>query len=290
MEIQSLSVCVPCGCPNSCKFCVSRMHDNLYPNMIENCRSERYGDTFRYIDRLEYARDNGVHCLILTGTGEPMMNPKFLTWFGGINKTLSSPFRHIEIQTSGIEVVENIELLQVVGVQTVSLSLSSLDSYQNELINGIKKEHAFHIGTMCRKIKYHDFNLRLSLNMSDAFNDVSPEEIFEQAKKLEADQITFRQLWGDGSGSPQDKWIQEHPFDEFGGIEDYIHEHGMALHKLSFGATKYDVHGISVVIDDDCMADGALRTDELRSSLKYLILRPDCRLYSQWQYKGSLIY
>ena len=39
MEVQSLSICVPGGCPNNCKFCVSKMHDETYPNQIEKILS-----------------------------------------------------------------------------------------------------------------------------------------------------------------------------------------------------------------------------------------------------------
>jgi len=36
MIIQSLSIVVPAPCPNSCQFCVSKMHiDDTYQNQIE---------------------------------------------------------------------------------------------------------------------------------------------------------------------------------------------------------------------------------------------------------------
>ena len=35
MEIQSLSICVPGGCPNNCHFCVSKMHREEYKNLID---------------------------------------------------------------------------------------------------------------------------------------------------------------------------------------------------------------------------------------------------------------
>lgn len=55
MNIQSLSVCVPAGCPNRCKFCVSRLHHNNYKH-----------DNYDHIDvdRLEFARDNGCNSVI----------------------------------------------------------------------------------------------------------------------------------------------------------------------------------------------------------------------------------
>ena len=102
MEVQSLSVCVPGGCPNNCKFCVSQMHPSPYIDQIE--KNTRFRDLYErdYMRRLQFARDNGCNTVILTGDGEPLMNDRFLKDFAHWNGTIQSPFRWVEIQTSGV--------------------------------------------------------------------------------------------------------------------------------------------------------------------------------------------
>lgn len=41
---------------------------------------------------------------------------------------------------------------------------------------------------------------------------------------------------------------------------------------------------MSTVLDEDCMSE------EAKESVKYLILRPNCKLYSKWDDKGSLVF
>ena len=51
MEIQSLSVVVPGGCPNRCKFCVTQLHPNSeYKNQIEK------NWQFRHLYKEDYMR------------------------------------------------------------------------------------------------------------------------------------------------------------------------------------------------------------------------------------------
>ena len=90
MEIKSLLICVPASCPNTCKFCVSRMHDSLYENQIE--KNKRFRDLYKddFIKRMMFARDNGCNTVILTGEGEPLMNGKFLENFGEWNGSVPS--------------------------------------------------------------------------------------------------------------------------------------------------------------------------------------------------------
>jgi hypothetical protein len=53
---------------------------------------------------------------------------------------------------------------------------------------------------------------------------------------------------------------------------------------LEFGQIRYDLMNISFVIDDDCM------NTKSKNELKYLILREDCKLYTKWDSKGSLLF
>ena len=57
---------------------------------------------------------------------------------------------------------------------------------------------------------------------------------------------------------------------------------------LPFGAEKYSINNITTVVDNNCMDDARERVEP--DTYKYLILRPNCKLYSSWDDNGSLIF
>lgn len=295
MNIQSLSVCVPAGCPNDCKFCVSKMKRGLYVNQIEGNKAFRHLYKDDYKTRLEFARDNGCNTMVLTGDGEPLANRRFLEDVLEWNQQLSSPFRHIDLQTSGVGLIDDPNLgapqptlrwLRNAGVTTIALSLSALWDNENASNNGTPDKLRVNIHGACSEIKRYDFNLRLSLNMTSHFEKYPPQELFEALQDLRANQVTLRVLYTSGTGTEQDEWIEKFKAcDELiADLNEYIHENGRRLERLPFGASRYAVGDMSVVLDDDCMAT------EVKETIRYLVLRPDCKLYSHWDEKGSLIF
>ena len=316
MKIQSLSVCVPAGCPNDCKFCVAKMNNqpsNQYANQIE--RNRRFADLYErdYAQRLAFARDNGCNTLMYTSSGEALMNVEFIKLVARMNRSLPNPFRWIELQTSGVKLDD--EMLRFLrnsaDISVISLSLSDVfDSRNNAAINGISEKLYFELEELCSEIKKYDFSLRLSLNMSDVYNNVAPQEIFERAAELGANQVTFRKLFLSDiyEGSPQAKWIEQHEYkrtaapaanpeyrnertglldqDGLNDIVEYITTNGTALEVLPFGAMRYSIRGISTVVDTNCMNKG-VKDD---GGVKYLVLRPDCKLYTRWDDKGSRLF
>ena len=46
----------------------------------------------------------------------------------------------------------------------------------------------------------------------------------------------------------------------------------------------YDIDEMSMVVDDDCMSG------EVKEDVKYLILQPNCKLYTKWDDRGSLLF
>ena len=115
------------------------------------------------------------------------------------------------------------------------------------------------------------------------------ESIFNRCKQLGADQVTFRKMYSSGTMSEQDRWISEHMIYDheawFYNLGNYIKSNGNFINVLEYGQERYSVDEMSVVIDDDCMA----KKKNVKAA-KYLILRPDCHLYSKWDDKGSLVF
>lgn len=289
MKIQSLSVVVPTnGCINKCKFCVSRMRKECYKNQMDD--NLPFYDLYEkdYIKRLEFARDNGCNTVMLTGNGEPQQNRTFLAKFGSLNRELSTPFRWIEIQTTGALIDDSYLrfLRNHVGVSTISISLSSLNDTVNRSYNGATDKTFVDIEKLCHSIKKYDFNLRLSLNLTDWYNNFTYKNILDMCKQLGADQVTFRKLYLSGDNTEQDMWISTHAADGdfIDGLRKYLSTFANKLEILPYGARKYSIFGMGVVFDEDCMSE------ELKNTYKYLILRPNCKLYSKWDDPASLIF
>lgn len=289
MKAQSVSIVVPAKkCVNNCPFCVSKMHCEQYENYMD------VNDSFfdlrlkDYLKRLEFCRNNGVNTVMLTGNAEPQQNRSFLTFFGMFNQMLKNPFECIEMQTTGTLLDRNYLrfLRNHVGVTTISLSVSSFfDHLNNEII---KPQKQIELEKLCVLIKEYGFNLRLSLNLNKnlLIGNSNVKDIFTSIKMFLADQATFRVLYTSGENTIQDKWIEENSLDKYYilKLKNYIVEYGRELRILEYGQKLYDVDGISVVLDDDCM------NTEIKEDLKYLILREDCKLYSKWDSKASLIF
>jgi len=289
MKMQSLSIVVPAKkCINNCKFCVSKTNDSEYENFINS--NNLYFDLYfkQYKERMEYARDNGCNSVMLTGDCEPQQNRQFLMLFGIMNKELGKPFRNIEMQTTGTLLTDDYLyfLRHHVGVTTISLSVSSLSDIQNNRI--VSPARDIKLKSLISRIKKYQFTLRLSINLSNyTFAHDNYNELFKKLKdEFKADQLTFRVLYDSGTDKPEDLWVRNNKIsDDFiGNLNSYIKEKGRFLEKLEFGADRYSVMGMSVVLDDDCMSTSG------KDVLKYTILRPNAKLYTKWDDKGSLLF
>jgi hypothetical protein len=177
------------------------------------------------------------------------------------------------------------------GVTTISISVSDLFNNENNLkIIGAPIELNFRLDTIIKRIKT-DFkiNVRLSLNMLSHYENSgkTPKDFFEAAKRLNVDQILFREMWADDSKNKINQWIKSNKvsLNYMNSITSYIQTNGNKLYTLPYGQTVWSLNGISVVIDNDCMS--TKKTDE---NLKYLIIRENLKLYSKWNDKGSLIF
>ena len=295
MSIQSLSIVVPGKkCINNCKFCVSRTHEDIIyedriSEIVEGKWPKRVSDSrdLKYFKALRYARDLGCTTLMLTGECEPQQNRPFLHFF--LSRMPKYLFNNIEIQTTGrgLEKEDILNLAQL-GVNTFSISVSSFDDEENNRIIGVPAGgKKINLVKLCENIKEAGCLLRLSLNLNDSFYHIQDTAgLLRVCKQVyEADQVTLRKLYKCGKDCPQDKWITSHcnvykDDDYF----QYIRMNGTPLETLPYGMTKYSLEGVGTVADNDCMSKN--NTDEIR----YLILRPDCHLYTRWDDPASIIF
>lgn len=294
-KYQTLSIVVPGGCPNECKFCVSRTHrEDGIENVLSNKKSWEKLES-GLIDRLVWTREKGTDTVVLTGTSsEPIVHHDFLEFFARMNGKLPSPFRKIEIQSSGVGLDDKtIKLLKKIGVKYFALSISSFDDDENARINGTKSQKMnVNIAETCAKLKEAGINIRLCLNLNSAFDDDFAEgmdAIFDRCIELGADQVTFRKLYQSKNDTPEDRWMEEHEFDPtlYGRIFEYVKKEGTARDRLPFGAIVYTVKNrVATIIDDDSMNS----TGGHNGLQKFAILREDGCLYYDWRDKGTKIF
>lgn len=283
MDVQSLSIVTPTKrCVNDCPFCVSKMHESPYENVID----KNFND---YKKRLEFARDNGCNTMLITGTAEPLQNKSFLKKLFLLNEKIDKPFRWIEFQTTGVFLNDStLKFLKDGGVSTIALSVADLFFDENNMeIMKVPPHLKFDLNWVCDRIKYHDLNLRLSLNLTKTYDLYTAEEIFKCAKHFSADQLIFRKMYmSERENTIPDFWLKTNSINPvvIKEIENYVIENGTMLEKLPFGLTRYSVNGISTVVDDDCMARN---TEHV---IKSLILRPNAKLYTRWNDEGSLLF
>jgi sulfatase maturation enzyme AslB (radical SAM superfamily) len=296
MKIQSLSVEIPRKkrCINDCPFCVSKMREDEYYNHIEDTQSERrsiYHQEFR--NRLQFARDNGCNTMILTGQGEPIQNMKFIDELFEMNASIRNPFLWIELQTTGVMLDdEKLEYFKRKGVSTIALSVADIfNDLSNNKIIGTPPKGYIELNDLCKRIKKFHFNLRLSINMIRIYDYVTAENIFDRLKDLGADQVIFREFYEEGNGGSEDEWIRENKALDrtLLMVQEYIESNGRKLERLPFGATRYSLDGISTVLDRNCMVQNEVKSED-EDPIRYLILRPNVKLYSRWNDKGSLIF
>ncbi len=296
-DAQSLSICVPGkACVNRCKYCVACMHTDVYKNQMNETLP--FYDLYLedYIRRMVYAKENDANIMMITGDIEPLQNRHFLQTLAILNRYVlpqkgCTAFNWIELQTSGVLFDRPYArfLRNTVGVSVMSLSLSSFNDDDNCEISGIAEKNKICIEEVCKIAKDYDFTLRLSLNMNRAMLQSvggTVEGLFKKAKKLGADQITFRKLYVEGDNQ-QSKWIEKNAVapEVFEKIDAYIKKNGHLIDILPYGYEQYSVDGMSAVVDKDCMNEE--RTQKQVS--KYFVLRPDCKLYNGWQ-KEDLIF
>lgn len=301
MEIQSLSIVVPNKmCANKCPFCVARMvNSNVYPNKMDINDPHYDINVNEYLKRLEYVAKLGCQTIMLTGTSEPQQNKQFLSTFTLLHKQLGNSFSNIEMQTTGLFLNDNRNyvrfLRNFVGVNTIALSVNSLnDDLNNQILGHGKFVNDIKLVQLCDLLKEYDFNIRICINLSSQFNFIETfeenevkEKLFCYCKRtLNADQLTFRKLYASNADTPQSKWILDNAFSENSNLKlKSVLESYPVIGKTPYGMAIRDCEGLSVIYDDDCM--GKNPTED---TLKYLILRPNCKLYSSWDTKASLVF
>ena len=298
MNIQSFSIVVPNkSCVNKCPFCVSRMVNlDCYPNLIDINHPHYDINVNEYLKRMKFVAENGCQTLMLTGTSEPQQNKQFLATLALLHKQIGSPFTNIEMQCTGL-FLNNRDYLRFlrnfVGVNTVALSINSLvDSENNKILGHGHDNMNVKLEELTALLKEYDFNIRCCFNLNSYFDDFGNtlecmRNMFRLAKqRLYADQVTLRKLYTSEVTTSQGLWIEDHKVSkQFIDIFNRLWKDQKSIGRTVYGAEIKEVEGVSVIYDTDCMGK-----KPISDAVKYLILRPNCKLYASWDSPASLVF
>lgn len=242
---------------------------------------------------MEFVANNGCNTAMFTGTTEPQQNKQFLATFALLNKLISKPFTNLEMQTTGLFLTDNRDyvrfLRNFVGINTIALSINSLDDGANNNILGHGLDKPVLQYKLCKLLKEYGFNIRCCFNLNSAFEDYSPAAIFDKVtNEYFADQVTFRVLYSSDSSTPQGKWIADNMVSKrwIAGLTKFLDSY-KAVGTNVYGTSLLDVNGVSVFFDKNCI--GKHHTKEAGDA-KHFILCPNCKLYSSWDTEASLVF
>jgi molybdenum cofactor biosynthesis enzyme MoaA len=258
---------------NDCGFCVYRQHATKFKTEWKSDYLKWHREIER---RLRYAADR-VEAVMITSHGEPTLNMKYIKDIMDILDRIAPWLAQVEIQTSGVGLSEEkLDFLYELGVRVISLSIPALNKDKIVEIMRVPARFNYDPIRLTERIRSKGFTLRLSIAMTDWFDDYSLDDILSQLESIwQPDQVSFKKLIGADD-------MASRRYDEL--AEEFRAREYTRLELLPLDVWKYEAHSIGIVWNDDCMVS------EEQKHPRYLILQPDGRLYTRWDTQASVIF
>jgi MoaA/NifB/PqqE/SkfB family radical SAM enzyme len=294
MKFQTLSLVAGTqACSAKCPFCVSRMTGMDY---IDTKPEEINKRNLRKALRL--AEIGNVTTVIITGKGEPMLFPEHIDTYMTQVDNFNFPF--IELQTNagifeldewkGESIDSYLSKWAARGLTTILISNVGYDQELNHQVYFPHKKSWIDIEKVINKI--HKFGINVRLTTVGIANGIdSPDKIkklIEWADFLGVKQVTWRPVnkpTSNTNDSSVFEWVKANGLSQetVDNIRNYVVDNGILLYKLVHGAAVYDLHGKNFCISN------CLTNDPNEETVRQLIFFPDGSLYTDWQFKGSVL-
>jgi len=235
----------------------------------------------------EIARAAEITSVLITSTGEPMLNWDAL-------RAMTSRFAlwPVEVQTNGMKLnstqndcyndrsvkTNYCDILFDYGMSVIAVSIDH---------PGLFQHYKFAFTNIVRA----NMVARVTVNVTDRFKDVSFEKILGWCKELGIRQLLIRRITTPegAEGSDQAKWIAKHTGTEYDRLVDEasvaLQNRGRLLRNLTHGAQVWGIDGISYVCSDWCLQE----TND-GNNVRSLIFREDGHLYTSWNDLGSIVF
>ncbi len=279
MKANNLTISIPYrGCDRNCPYCVSKMTGYI--------TADEYAFS-RNLKKVKMVADTcGITSLLITGKGEPFLNT------GAIDEVITT-FRNypVEVQTNGHRLLswfhsdKNKFLLRCrysPGINVFAVSLDRAESLQR-------------CRDMFRYLDEAGAVIRVTMNASTWLKDTSFETFIDHCLDARIRQFSIRKLTIPNFVDNSDRedyrktaqWINDHAsgleYDRL--IEEFLAGSYEKLRELNFGASIYDVRGISFTHFDYCIQDSSTGED-----IRSLIYQEDGHLYTSWNSRASIIF
>ena len=255
------------GCDKNCPYCVSKMTgyvDNNKALMLKNVNKV-----------LTIARSAQISAVLLTGKGEPCLNMYEVLTF----TQLFSEFP-LELQTNGIFLSQNLEVIKTLASQGMNVVAVSMDDDSSQIVKKISD--TVHKSGMI---------LRVTFNVTNNSRITNFNDLLYRCKSWGVDQLTLRKVVAPNFSeeTQQTKWIKDNvDILLYSKLIDEMRrmcESGHHLRTLLYGTEVYDLQGIAVSYSDYCVQDDN-NTNDIRS----LIFQEDGHLYTSWNSKASVLF
>jgi len=279
MKIETFTIVVPgIACNAKCPYCVAKMTPKLNAGMNLGRFPQPSWRNFDKACRL--AQINNVSTVLLTGKGEPTLEPIMVNCYMNVLQQYNFPF--IELQTNGILIAKNIlpdahlERWYNDGMTTIAISMIPERPWK-DIQPVVDHLHKLKFSVRLNFIMYH--------GGVDSFEFIS--NISETAKRWGVEQLTFNPVNAPSSNkeSEEYKWVETHKLDsvDLETIRGKLYSNGRKLLELPHGAIVFDLDGQNVCLSNCLTVDN--KTDTLRN----LIFFPDGHLRYNWEYPGAIL-
>jgi len=288
MKIQTMSVVAGDErCNAHCPFCIGKVTIN---EKLVTKSPEINKPKLRKAVML--AKQGGVTHIIITGKGEPTLNLRQITEFV---KLLSKDFPFIELQTNGLNLLDNEDTVKVWadnGLTAISISVVHFSRRRNAEIYTRGKLYP-DLNEITKLLHRHGILARLNFTMMHGYisSTLEFQEAVNYSKEIGVDHLTFRPLSFPTNPNPEHKeindWIMEHTLNS-----STLHElrkypeynGGIKLMQLPHGGVVYDFQGQNL-----CMTDCLTMSPSSEDGLRQIIFYPSGKLTYDWQYKGAIL-
>ena len=237
----------------------------------------------------------GTNTAIITGKGEPTLYPDQITEYLQLMSYGRYDFPFIELQTNGIMIANGkvsdstLNLWYDLGLTTILLSIVHFEPEINRKTYMPKAEKYLDIGALVEKVQKIGINVRLTCVGLDGFIDSSDKliELMKFAKNNGVKQLSWRPVNAPDKSEDPDvfEWTKNHflKLHQKEEIHNYVIRHGTLIQNLVHGAQVYDLNGQNL-----CLSNCLTRNPN-EETARQLIFFPNGELYTDWQFKGSLL-
>jgi hypothetical protein len=288
MEANNCTISVPNeGCDKNCPYCVSRMTGYVQTNY------ELFYKNLPVVRNI--AASAGIASVLLTGKGEPFLNLECLE---NIVKEFSR--YPIEVQTNGIRLFR--EYRDMAGESSDTEKQVKEENFMN--LVGMFHILCFSIDSLAQFNQYGEMFMfisgsggpliRVTLNISDLLGGPSFNELIDLCRKYDVRQFSLRKLsipnktvLETEDQKETARWIEDHGDDPLYDrlVREMMTRGPVMVRQLPFGATVYDIDGISVTHFEYCIQD-----DNDTENTRSLIYQEDGHLYDNWWSRASILF